>query len=69
MKEKIKKYWDIYWSDTPKKIRQIGACCLACSGFITTTGIICGMTWLPIVALILGLLGKVITNFYTEKSE
>jgi hypothetical protein len=55
-----------YWQPTPKKWRKIGDTLLATSTFITSASIICDYHTLGLIFLIIGAIGKFITNFFTE---
>lgn len=64
----MKKLHELYSSATPKKWRKIGDALLAVSTMITTYAI--AQEWskyLQLSALILGVLGKFITNLATEE--
>lgn len=56
-----------YSAPTPKKWRQLGDSLLAVSTMITTYAIADEWAkWAQISALILGVIGKFLTNFFTE---
>jgi hypothetical protein len=64
----MKKLHELYSSATPKKWRKIGDALLAVSTMVTTYAI--AEEWskyLQLSALILGVLGKFITNLATEE--
>lgn len=58
----IKKYWD----STPVKYRKLGDALLAVSTTITTYAIVEDMKIFAISALVLGSVGKFLTNFFSE---
>lgn len=61
----LKKVLKKYWSPTPKKWRQIGDALLG----ISTMGvpaILMNHAWIGITLFIIGIIGKFLTNFYTE---
>lgn len=56
-----------YAKPTPKKWRQLGDSLLGVSTMITTYAIADDWAkWTQITALILGVVGKFLTNFFTE---
>lgn len=56
-----------YAKPTPKKWRQLGDSLLGVSTMITTYAIADDWSkWAQITALILGVVGKFLTNFFTE---
>lgn len=56
-----------YAKPTPKKWRQLGDSLLGVSTMITTYAIADDWAkWAQITALILGVVGKFLTNFFTE---
>lgn len=61
----LKKILKKYWSPTPKKWRQIGDALLG----ISTMGVpavLMNHAWIGITLFIIGIIGKFLTNFYTE---
>ena len=58
-----------YWEPTPKKFRQIGDALLASSTIVATYSISADYKWIGIAALLMGVVGKFLTNFFTENSE
>lgn len=56
-----------YYLPTPKKWRKIGDTLLAVSTTITTYAIVEEIKWIAITALVLGVIGKFLSNFFTEK--
>ena len=64
----MKKINDLYKSPTPKKWRKIGDALLGVSTIVTTYAI--AEEWskyLQLSALILGVVGKFLTNFFSEE--
>lgn len=64
----MKKLNDLYKSPTPKKWRKIGDALLGVSTIVTTYAI--AEEWskyLQLSALILGVVGKFLTNFFSEE--
>lgn len=56
-----------YYAPTPKKWRKLGDALLGVSTTITTFAIIEEMKWIAITALVLGVIGKFLSNFFTEE--
>jgi hypothetical protein len=56
-----------YYKHTPAKWRKIGDALLAVSTTITGFAIYEQSKWVALSALILGVLGKFLTNFFTEE--
>ena len=57
-----------YWGPTPKKWRQLGDALLATSTIIATYSISIDYKWTGVVALIMGVVGKFLSNFFTDDS-
>lgn len=58
---------EMYSSPTPKKWRKLGDALLAVSTTITGYAIADDMSkWVSLSALALGVIGKFLTNFFTE---
>jgi len=55
-----------YYQPTPKKWRQLGDALLAVSTFVTAQSIVAGNQTVALVAVILGAVGKFLTNFFSE---
>ena len=56
-----------YLAPTPKKMRKLGDALLAVSTTITTYAIADDWSkWIQISALMMGVVGKFLTNFFTE---
>ncbi len=60
---------DNYWKPTPKKWRKIGDALLATSTFITGAAIIGNYHTLGLIFLIIGAVGKFLTNFFAETNN
>ncbi len=58
-----------YFKPTPKTLRIIGDACLTVALFLPSIGFISGLTWLPIVVLIFSIVGKLLTNMFSEKEK
>jgi hypothetical protein len=56
-----------YYKPTPKKWRKIGDSLLAVSSFIAGYGILGNLQWLAIAGLITGVVGKFLTNMFSEE--
>jgi len=66
MKDTIKKATSSYAKPTPAKWRKLGDALLAVSTTITTYAIVEEMKWLALTAVLLGAVGKFMTNFFSE---
>lgn len=55
-----------YHSPTPKKLRQLGDALLSVGTTITASAIYADYKWLAISALIITVVGKFLTNFFSE---
>ena len=55
-----------YFKPTPKKWRKLGDALLAVSTTATTYAIASDHKWIAIACLIIGSVGKFLTNFFTE---
>jgi hypothetical protein len=62
----MKKLHELYASPTPKKWRKLGDALLAMSTTITGFAIYEDAKWVAITALVLGTVGKFLTNFFSE---
>jgi len=56
----------MYYAPTPKKWRKIGDTLLAVSTTITTYAICNDLKWIAVTALAMGVVGKFLSNFFTE---
>jgi hypothetical protein len=65
----MKQLLNNYWAPTPKKWRKLGDALLTVSTTITGFSIATDHKTLAYTALICGILGKVITNLFTETQQ
>ena len=56
-----------YYKPTPKKWRKLGDALLGVSTLITTFALYENVKWVAVTALITGVIGKFLTNFFTNK--
>jgi hypothetical protein len=63
---KMKKH---YYSPTPKKWRKLGDALLAVSTAITGYAMYEDVKWIALTAMITGVLGKFLTNFFTDGKD
>ena len=56
-----------YYHPTPKKWRKLGDTLLAVSTAITGFAMYENVKWVALTALITGVVGKFLTNFFTEE--
>ena len=56
-----------YYKPTPIKWRRLGDALLAVSTTITSFALYEDIQWVALTALITGVIGKFLTNFFTEK--
>lgn len=55
-----------YYKPTPKKWRKFGDALLGVSTIITTFAVYENIHWVAITALITGVVGKFLTNFFSK---
>lgn len=55
-----------YYKPTPKKWRKFGDALLGVSTIITTFAVYENVHWVAITALITGVVGKFLTNFFSK---
>lgn len=55
-----------YWAPTPEKWRKVGDSLLATSTVVATYSISNDYKWIGIAALIIGVVGKFLSNFFSE---
>jgi hypothetical protein len=55
-----------YYKPTPAKWRKLGDALLGVSTIITTFAVYENVHWVAITALITGVVGKFLTNFFTK---
>lgn len=65
--EKVKFSWKGYFEPTPRLWRKVGDGLLGISVFVTGAGIFTDMKWISAGALVIGVVGKFMTNFFTEE--
>jgi len=58
-----------FYSPTPAKWRKLGDTLLGVSTTITGYSLYVDLKWVAGVALVLGVLGKFLTNFFVEDSK
>ena len=56
-----------YWAPTPKKARKIGDALLGVFSITSMSSMFVDDKKLAIISLILGVIGKVLTNFFSEE--
>jgi hypothetical protein len=66
IKKNITKMKQNYWHPTPKKWRKLGDALLASSTAITGFALYENVKWVALTALITGVVGKFLTNFFAE---
>jgi hypothetical protein len=66
MYKTLSKMKNNYYSPTPKKWRKLGDALLGVSTTITGFAIYENEKWIALTALILGVIGKFLTNFFGE---
>jgi hypothetical protein len=65
----MKQLMNNYWAPTPMKMRKLGDALLGASTTITGFAIANDNHYIAYTALICGVLGKVITNLFTDQPE
>ncbi len=55
-----------FYNPTPAKLRKLGDALLASATFVTSLAIVQNYKTVALVAVIVGAVGKFITNFFTE---
>jgi hypothetical protein len=56
-----------YWAPTPKKVRKIGDTLLGVFSITSMSSMIYDVKELALASLIMGVVGKVLTNFFSEE--
>jgi hypothetical protein len=56
-----------YWAPTPKKIRRIGDTLLGVFSITSMSSMIYDVKGLALATLIMGVVGKILTNFFGEE--
>lgn len=62
----MKKLFDTYMQPTPKNMRRLGDSLLAASTIATSYAVLNDMKWTAFTVMIVGVLGKFITNFFKD---
>lgn len=57
-----------YWAPTPKKLRKLGDALLGVFTLTSMSSMITDHKALAITSLVIGVLGKVLSNFFSEDS-
>ena len=60
--------WKGYWKPTPKKMRKMGDALLGVFSITSVSSMIMDNKSLAIASLIIGVVGKVLSNFFTEET-
>lgn len=58
-----------YYKPTPKKVRKIGDTLLGVSTFICGYAITADIKWVAVTGLVIGVAGKLFTNFFSNEDE
>lgn len=67
-KKKVTKFsMKSYWAPTPNKMRKIGDSLLGIFSITSMSSMIMDNKTLAITSLIIGVVGKVLSNFFTEE--
>ena len=66
---KIKFKIKSYYQPTPAKLRKFGDALLGTSQFLTGYSIVMEEKWLAFTCIVIGTLGKFMTNFFVEEEE
>jgi hypothetical protein len=56
-----------YWAPTPKKIRKIGDAMLGVFSITSVSSMVMDDKRLAIISLVTGVVGKILTNFFSEE--
>jgi hypothetical protein len=67
MEKKIKFDLSGYYKPTPKNFRKFGDTLLGMSQFLTGYAVIMEEKWLALICIMIGTIGKGMTNFFTEE--
>jgi len=63
----IEKKLSDYYKPTPKNFRKLGDALLGIALFTSTTSIAMDNKWVSISSVVIGIIGKFLTNFFTEE--
>lgn len=66
MRKKTKMAFKGYYTPTPMLFRKFGDALLGVSAFVQTYAIVEEIKWLAILFLFIGVVGKFLSNFFTE---
>jgi hypothetical protein len=58
-----------YYKPTPKNFRKLGDALLGMSQFLTGYAVVMDEKWLALVCILIGTIGKGMTNFFVEDPE
>jgi hypothetical protein len=58
-----------YYKPTPKNFRKFGDTLLGMSQFLTGYAVVMDEKWLAFVCILIGTIGKGMTNFFVEEPE
>jgi len=58
-----------YYKPTPKNFRKLGDALLGMSQFLTGYAVVMDEKWLALVCIMIGTIGKGMTNFFVEEPE
>ena len=67
LKHKTKFSIKSYWAPTPKKVRKIGDTLLGIFSIMSMSSMIYDVKELAVACLIIGVVGKILTNFFSEE--
>jgi hypothetical protein len=57
-----------YYKPTPKNFRKLGDALLGMSQFLTGYAVVMEEKWLALVCILIGTIGKGMTNFFVEET-
>jgi hypothetical protein len=58
-----------YYKPTPKNFRKLGDALLGMSQFLTGYAVVMDEKWFALVCILIGTIGKGMTNFFVEELE
>ena len=58
-----------YYKPTPKNFRKLGDALLGMSQFLTGYAVVMEEKWLALICILIGTIGKGMTNFFVEEPE
>ncbi len=59
--------WDGYWKPTPLRLRKLGDALLGIFSIASVSSVITDHKELGIASLIIGIIGKTLSNFFSEE--